>query len=130
MICDLRAGQELTWLGYLIRMEGNRLAIRIGEPAWNQLQFRLAQAHLVPESPLRAIAVIRGWIGQMGPCHPCEDRAGAIERVRANAAELSFDEIPSAQSLIRDWHLAFRHWERLFGRESELLTSRLIKYRS
>jgi Reverse transcriptase (RNA-dependent DNA polymerase) len=130
VIRDIRANQELTWLGYLLRREDNRLAIRIGEPAWTQLQFRLAEAHLVPESPLRAIGVIRGWIGQMGPCYPCEDQAGTAERIRAIAAELSFDEIPSAQSLIRDWQLGLRNWERSFVRESDLLASRLIAYRA
>jgi len=124
-VYDLTAGQSIEWLGFLMRREQDRLAIRIGEKAWDRLGWRLAKAHLMPASPLRAVQIVRGWVDAMGPCFPFEDRDAAMRRVQDTAARLAFDEIPSSEGLLRRWGASHARWNRLYAEQCALLPSRL-----
>jgi RNA-directed DNA polymerase len=129
-ICDLRGGDSITWLGYLIRREGEDLSIRISDRGWQQLDLRLAQAHLMPGSPLRAVSVVKGWIDQIGACYPFEDHKAVLARVREIAAGQAFDELPQTEFLDQFWHTAYERWRSLYDEEEKLLASRLIQMRA
>ena len=65
------------------------------------------------DAPLRAIAIIEGWVSQMGPCYPFEDHADAHDRIASIAHEQAFDEIPSRSELQNAWQRAFARWCKL-----------------
>ena len=65
-VCDLRGGASADWLGYRVRWEGGRPAVRVGSRAWDGLGWRLAEAHLAPASPLVAAKSSRGGSRRWG----------------------------------------------------------------
>ena len=112
------------WLGFRIRRGKQGLVFDLAEKTWARLEERLARAHEEPDSPLRADAVVRGWVAQMGPCYPLARRpqgehADAYARIRAVAAEQAFDEIPGREELQRLWQRAYARWCRLRARAAE-----------
>ncbi len=67
-IHDLRSGEPIQWIGYRLRNGREGLEVTPGEKSWNALQAHLELAHTKPDSPIRAIETIEGWIEQQGPC--------------------------------------------------------------
>ncbi len=125
VICDLNRGDAVNWLGFLLRREGTRLAIRIGERAWENLASHLAEAHFGPASPLCAIEVVEGWLQQVGPCFPFEDRKSVLQRIKNTAAAQAFDEIPDPKRFEEVWSFAHAHWRRICRRQRSSLSRRL-----
>lgn len=128
-VCDLAAGQSMTWLGYRVGLEGGQPAVRVADHAWNQLQVRLVKAHLLTASPLRACQIVRGWLGYLGPCFPHEDRHAVVERLRQVAADLAFDEIPGESELLKIWNAAHARWSGLYARQAATLPHRVQRVR-
>jgi len=124
-IFDLRGGQSLEWLGVRLQRTGSLLSIRIGDLAWERLRWRFAKAHLLPASPIRAVQIIRGWLGFMGPCYLFENRDAVLSRVHEIALEFAFDELPPKTELMQIWSAAYARWVRLARRQVDLLPSRL-----
>lgn len=122
---NLADGQSVQWLGFLARREGNRLAIRIGGPAWDKLRLGLVECHLRPLSPVRAVQTIRGWLAQQGPSSEFENHGTVFRRLADLAGSLAFDEIPCEQDLTGQWHAAFERWEAAAQREAARLPKRL-----
>ena len=112
-IHDLGAGATVTWMGFAIRETPRGLETAIAESSWGHLGERLARLHAEPEAPLRAGAVIQGWIGQQGPCYRWSDRAVACRRVVNLAAAEAFDEVPGIADLRGQWQRAHARWCRL-----------------
>ena len=114
-IADLGTGGTVRWMGFVIRKVPRALAAEIAETAWEDLETRLAGLHAEGDAPLRAAAVIPGWIGQRGPCYRWSDRAAACRRVVAIAAAQAFEEVPGEAQLEGFWQRAHARYCRLQG---------------
>jgi hypothetical protein len=126
LVCDLAAGQSMTWLGFSLRLDpSGRPVIRIAEPAWQRLEYRLAKCHLMRASPLRAIATVEGWVGQAAPCFEFEDVPKVLARVRRTAVAAGFDELPPADRLQEVWRSGHSKWQALAHCEELNLEGRL-----
>ena len=102
-IRDLKHGETVDWLGFVLRGDRTTLEVRVGEQAWYHLGEHLVLAHTMADAPLRAIAIIEGWVSQMGPCYPFEEHADTYDRIASCAHEQAFDEIPSRSELQKAW---------------------------
>jgi hypothetical protein len=110
---DLAQGAVAEWLGFLVGKCQNRLAVRLGERSWDRLAEHLVLAHAQCDAPLRAVAVINGWLSQMGPCFAHESRRDVCQRIASLAKSLALDEIPSLAQLLEHWQRAYARWCRL-----------------
>jgi hypothetical protein len=119
---DLETGEAITWLGYRLAKGHETLRATIGGPSWSRLALALDVANTKPESPLRAVAAVRGWLEQLGPCFPGEHTSQTLARVRDLAAERGFEELPSNSSLSLRW----QHAHERFLQEAELETAQLV----
>jgi hypothetical protein len=124
-ISDLRGGESLEWLGFILRREGDSIALRIGETAWQRLEWRFAKAHHADNAWLRARQIAQGWIDQMAACFKFEDREGVLRRIRHMAERFAFDEIPARSELLQRWGAAHARWHRLYTKQEKLLSHRL-----
>jgi retron-type reverse transcriptase len=115
--------QPVGWLGFRFQRPADRLEIRLGDEAWEDLTQRLARLHNMPDAPLRADELLCSWIFQRGPTYRFEDCRATIERVMRLARSLALDEIPSRRTLRAVWKHGserFRRWlsaSRLPGRQ-------------
>jgi ribonuclease HI/retron-type reverse transcriptase len=110
---NLPNGHKADWLGYSISMSENGTVVQLAEDAWTHLEETLALAHTRPAAPLRANAIIYGWIDQLGPCYPYEDHDQVLSRLSAVARQLAYDETPEDGELLRRWRTAYARWCRL-----------------
>jgi hypothetical protein len=122
---DLSSGEAVDWLGYRIGLSRGEPSIRIADRAWKRLRMHFEEAHCKPAPPLRAVEIIRGWLGYLGPCYSHEDKGTILDRVREMAAVQAFDELPSVQELESWWSAAHARWQRLRVREENLLPDRV-----
>ncbi len=103
-----------TWLGLQIGCGWTQLNIQpTPDPetnAWFKLKEKLTLAHEEPDAPVRAEAIIKGWVSQMGPCFPFIDTGAACRQIREIAAELAFDEIPEPDEIREWWQHAYSRW--------------------
>jgi ribonuclease HI len=102
-----------NWLGYRVWQGNDGLEAKIAKRAWDRLRLYFELAHEKPDSPLRAIEVISGWIDQLGPCYAHVNRSRECARIVKLAAEYGFDEIPSRAALRFRWLQAHLRWKRL-----------------
>lgn len=112
-IVDLAKGESANWLGYRVWLGKNGLEAKIAKRAWSHLRLHLELAHEKPDSPLRAIDSINGWIDQLGPCYAHVNRSRECARIEKLAAEYGFDEIPSRSALRFRWLQAHLRWKKL-----------------
>jgi len=112
-IVDLRRGDSADWLGYRVWRGKKGLEAKIAKRAWGHLRQHLELAHEKPDSPLRAIDAINGWIDQLGPCYVHVNRSRECSRIQKLAAEYGFDEIPSRSALRFRWLQAHLRWKKL-----------------
>ena len=122
---DLRAGGSVQFLGFNLSLAAGDVVIHISQKSWDRLSARLAKAHLSDNAPLKARAIVRGWIGQMAPTYAFEDCAAVVRRIREMAEAQAFDEIPTESELRTIWSAAHARWHRLCSHEAALLPSRL-----
>jgi hypothetical protein len=116
-IHDLRTAEPIEWLGYRIRMMGRgvevlptEIEVLPGGRSWDRLRDDLKMAHTKPNSPIRAIETIEGWVGQMGPCLPFLDITDFVARITTLASGLAF-EVPSPRRIVELIDNAYRRWE-------------------
>lgn len=109
---------KADWLGYQISNGDNGLKVQIAETAWSALAEGLKLAHYKPAPPLRAIQIVKGWLGQLGPCFPHKDRDQVITRIIGMARQWSFYELPSEETLAETWRESHSRWQIL--RQSSL----------
>jgi hypothetical protein len=114
-----RAVQKLNpkvavpWLGFDVRRGRKRLRFSIGAEAWDGLALKLDALHAKPDTPLRAIETVVGWLAARGPCYDPRDRDRVVPRVESLARERAFDEIPGRRELRRCWEQSGRRWDDL-----------------
>jgi len=109
---DLTNGTSADWLGYRVLRGENGLMVQLTEEAWQSLAENLEAAQGETDSPLRAQAIITGWISQMGPCYQQTDMQQAYARIIDLARRQAFDEIPSEEEICRLWEKAHKRWEK------------------
>lgn len=118
-IVDLRTREKAEWLGFSARQNEGDWRVRVAVDAWESLEESLALAHHKPAAPLRAAAILKGWLDQQGPCFPSEDRDQVLNRRAETAKGLAFDETPNREALMRRWQASHARWCRLYRRLSE-----------
>jgi retron-type reverse transcriptase len=109
-IRDLGNGETATWLGYAVKKTGDDLETRIAETCWARLEGKLALAQAKPDSPIRAVETIGGWIEQMGPCYPHADVRKTHARIVATARRHAFEELPTREKVRTLWERAYERW--------------------
>jgi len=109
----LAQGDIAQWLGFEIGAGTDCLEVRVGEGSWEQFQEHLTMAHTKPDAPLRAIAIIEGWVSQLGATYPFSDRKNTCQRIASIAHQQCFDEIPSEDRLLELWQRAYARWSKL-----------------
>ena len=109
-IRDLITGEHATWLGFDITLGKDGLEMRLTDRSWNSLRQQLDLTHIGPDSPLRAVMVITGWVDQLGPCYPWMDRQTVYARLGSIAQEMAFDEVPTREELEYRWKGAYGRW--------------------
>lgn len=110
---DLDEGGAAEWLGFALRAGPQCLAVSLAERSWARLDEHLALVHQHADAPLRANAIIKGWLAQAGPCYPWAGREQDCARIAAIARHHAFDEIPSVGDLSALWQRAYARWCRL-----------------
>lgn len=128
-IHDLSTGDLVNWLGFELRREGDDIAIKIAQRAWDKLNWHLQKCHFQPAAPLRARQVIRGWLNYLGPCYPHESHVAILRSLRQTALSYAFDEIPSDDALLNAWRAAHARWHRVWSAEAQILDRRLATIR-
>ena len=115
-VTELRSeAGTVDWLGYRITGGEEGPSVRIAESAWKSLAANLEQAHTKPGAPLRARQILEGWLDQLGPCYPHEDRNQVYQRIIQTAEMLAFDEMPELEEIQGRWRAAYAQWRRLCG---------------
>jgi hypothetical protein len=103
-------GDRVEWLGFGMADAGGRLEYTPTRAAWGRLVEAFALAHEKPNSPLRAIESLAGWVADKGPCDPSVDHPTAYARIARVAASQGFDEILDAHEVHRIWQAAHSLW--------------------
>lgn len=111
-IRSLSTGQAVGWLGYGLRVADNQLQVELTDRTWRQLERRLLECHTKPDPPVRAVEVLRGWVGQLGPAYPSSDHRQVHARVTRVAVTHGFEELPPYEEFLGWWEDAHSKWER------------------
>lgn len=108
---NLSAGDAVGWLGYGLRVVENRLRVDLTDRTWQQLERRFMECHEKPDPPLRAVEVLRGWTGQLGPAYPTSDHRLVHAQVTRIAVTHGFEELPPYEEFLGWWVDAHGKWE-------------------
>ena len=106
----VKAGQEVSWMGFGIGVTADGLRYTVTEDAWDGLAEKFAAAHGKPHSPLAALASLAAWVGDKAPCFPFTDTAKAYGRMAQLAAAQGFEEIPEKHEVAGVWQPAYARW--------------------
>lgn len=118
---SLDARRPVQWLGFAVyRSRAGGLRILPGERAWDGLAVGLSEPGL---TPVRAAAVVRGWVGAMGPCYPHAGRRSAYEHLAALAGACGAGVTPGPDEVEGWWQLAYVRWQRRCRRAIRELNS-------
>jgi len=118
----LQIGNTVEWIGFAIRKGPEGVEYRPTERNWNGLREHLETCHIEPESPIRAIETIEGWVEHMGPCRPFLDATATHARIVTLATELAFDEVPTFGRIAALLERAYGRWTNVKGKVAGLLT--------
>jgi retron-type reverse transcriptase len=108
---NLSIGHHSDWLGFHLSQGTDQLVIQLTEKIWNQLGYHLELTHTKPDSPLRAVEVVMGWVDQLGPCYSWSIPHEVHARVVSFMRELAFDELYfTEEELLLRWKKAWKRW--------------------
>ncbi|QJW94608.1 reverse transcriptase domain-containing protein [Frigoriglobus tundricola] len=108
--CDLRS-QPAEWLGFRFRLDGDRFRIDLGARAFEKLGRRFVLAHAKARSADRAVAVLRHWVDQLGPCFPRKKREVVCTKAILTAQEHGFEETVGVAELVERWEASAERWK-------------------
>jgi len=111
-VVTLSRGKPAEWLGFRIRRGQSGFETKIAKQSWRKLRQRLELAHEKPDSPLRAVDAINGWIDQLGPCYAHVNRSRECRNIRKVASQNGFDESPRLTALRFRWLQSHLRWQR------------------
>lgn len=117
---DLRAGQQVGWLGYGIGLERQGPEAHMAEGAWEGLEEHLKLAQDEADAPLVANQSILGWISQQGATYQQEDIRRVYARICSTARRYDFTEIPRREQIDAEWRRSFLRW---VGTRREVMVS-------
>ena len=109
----LTPDRPAAWMGFRITGGEDGLCVGLTEGAWESLKEALALAHDEPNSPVRAVQSVCGWVGQKGPCYPFVNHDKVYARLADLARAQAFDEIPGRSDVKRLWQRAHARWCKL-----------------
>jgi hypothetical protein len=92
------------------------LVYGITERAWERLAERFARANEGPDPVRQANAILRGWLGQMGPAYPHVDKT-AYARLRQVADAQGFT---TRRSVIKGL------WQRAYARRGKVRAKAML----
>ncbi len=106
---DLREAPA-AWLGFQFHLDGTRFRIGLGDRAFDKLAgcFRLADAKDRPSE--RAIAILKQWTSQLGPCGPSVNRPALCDSAVALARSFGFEEKLPLPRMLDAWEAAGVKW--------------------
>ncbi len=55
------------------------------------------------DAPTRALEIIRGWVGQLGPCDPGDHLERVTDAIQRIAKRYDLEETPPREDLLRIW---------------------------
>lgn len=116
---DLSNHASLDWMGFGIALDGDALRYSVTERAWESLREHLADAQAKPNSPITALASIRGWVVGNGPCLKTTDLSDAYERIKALAGDAGFDEIFPERHVWKMWEAGHLTWRKALKKAIE-----------
>ena len=101
------------WLGFKLRLDDGVLQTRMTSQALERLRARLRSMHEKPNAPVRANAMIKGWLNQMGPCYDFSDKKEVLLQLRTIAADEGFDELPRDKKMMKWWRTPKTLWNQI-----------------
>ena len=109
-VVGLRTGAA-GWLGFRFCLRDGEFRIRLADTAFDKLERQLVRAHGHPRPAARAVQILEGWVGQLGPCRPHEDADAVCRRALTAMARCGFREAPSAGRLQQLWAASAGRWD-------------------
>ena len=111
-VCDIRT-TAAEWLGFRFRLDGTRFRTELGVRAFEKLGRRFLLAHAKDRPADRAVAVLRQWVSQLGPCFRQKEAKPICTEALLTAQKYGFEETVSVIELVERWNGAARAWRKI-----------------
>jgi group II intron reverse transcriptase/maturase len=113
-INDVREGGStaVTWLGFKLTKEGDKLRIGISQKTWDKLVENLAKCHTKPNSAQRAAEAVFAWIAQQAPALDPANTQEICTRIMEAARTQALEELLSPMGLQERCAKAYDRWIR------------------
>ena len=110
---DVRT-EPAEWLGFRFRLAGGTtFRTELGGRAFEKLGRRFVLAHAKDRPADRAVAVLRQWVSQLGPCFRRKEAESLCTQALLTAQQYGFEETVPAIELVERWAVAQRAWRKI-----------------
>jgi hypothetical protein len=110
---DLREeGTTVTWLGFKLTKECDKLRIGISQKTWDKLVENLVKCHTKPNSAQRAAETVFAWIAQQAPALDPANTQKICTRIVEAARTQALEELLSPMGLQERCAKAYERWTR------------------
>lgn len=106
---DVRT-EPAEWLGFRFRLDANKFRVDLGARAFEKLGRRFVLAHAKSRPADRAVAVLRHWPDQLGPCFRRKMAKALCTKALLTAQEYGFEETVPVAEMVERWGNAQRAW--------------------
>lgn len=110
--CEIHTGPA-EWLGFRFRLDGSKFRVELGGRTFEKLGRRFVLAHAKDRPADRAVAVLRHWVAQLGPCFRRKEAAALCTKAILSAQKYGFEETVSVIELVERWEDAARAWKKI-----------------
>ena len=107
---DVRT-EPAEWLGFRFRLDGTRFRTELGPRAFEKLGRRFVLAHAKDRPADRAVAVLRQWVSQLGPCFRRAETEALTTAAVLTARKYGFEETVPVVELVERWAVAGGRWK-------------------
>jgi hypothetical protein len=121
---DLGRGQEVEWLGFMVRAGDGTVEVRLAQDDWDALATDLLLTHEQVQAPLRAAAIVTSWLDQIGPAYPFAEREAVYVRLVETARDAGFEETPLPERFLELWRASYGRWCQVRDRVAQSLERR------
>ncbi len=111
-VCDVRTAPA-EWLGFRFRLDGSKFRTELGGRAFEKLGRRFVLAHAKDRPADRAVAVLRQWVSQLGPCFRQKEAVALCTKAILTAQKYGFEETVPVIELVERWGDAARAWKKI-----------------
>jgi RNA-directed DNA polymerase len=129
-VCDIRT-DPAEWLGFRFRLDGSKFRTDLGVHAFEKLGRRLVLAHGKDRPADRAVAVLRQWVSQLGPCFRRKEAKPICSEAILTAQKYGFEEALPVDDLVEGWEAARLRWKsirRRVRRDPGYLAEGVVEY--